>query len=159
MLVRYEGAYAATTITIREHSSGNPVAITDLSAVPTGTLLTVDVTLAYDTVRWMRDLGIVMEPAVSLSGVKVDGVVKFPSGAVIRSVEEGVGLSRRWFEIAEARIDVAIRREKQADAVVLIAEKQLAKVCITIGDDVLSTVFKVRADGGDSRLPVLLTLD
>ncbi len=32
-------------------------------------------------------------------------------------------------------------------------------LAVTIGDDVLSTVFKVRADGGDSRLPVVLSLD
>jgi tricarballylate dehydrogenase len=56
---------------------------------------------SYETACWMREKGIVMEPAVALSGIKVGNEIKFPSGAVVRAVEEGVGLSRMWFEIAE----------------------------------------------------------
>jgi tricarballylate dehydrogenase len=43
-----------------------------------------------------------MEAAVSLSGIEVDGRVKFQKGAVIRAREEGVGLSRAWFARTQA---------------------------------------------------------
>ncbi len=58
---------------------------------------------AYDTVCWMAKHGIVMEPAVSLSGIRVGNVIKWSPGAVVRARHEGVGLSRTWFEIAERR--------------------------------------------------------
>jgi tricarballylate dehydrogenase len=56
---------------------------------------------SYDTAHWMAKLGIVMEAAVSLSGIKVGNTIKWSPGAVIRARHEGVGLSRMWFEIAE----------------------------------------------------------
>ena len=63
---------------------------------------------SYDTVRWMAQQGIVMEAAVSLSGIKVGDTIKWSPGAVIRAQHEGVGLSKTWFEIA-ARHGVEIR--------------------------------------------------
>ncbi len=45
---------------------------------------------SYDTVRWLVALGIPMEPAVSLGGVKVGNVIRWPKGAIIRAVHEGV---------------------------------------------------------------------
>jgi len=68
---------------------------------------------SFDTVKWMAGLGIPMEPAVSLGGVVVDGKIKWPKGAVIRALHEGVGLSKSWFEIAE-REGVEIRYEAAA---------------------------------------------
>ncbi|MEE8248237.1 MAG: FAD-dependent tricarballylate dehydrogenase TcuA [Alphaproteobacteria bacterium] len=65
---------------------------------------------SYDAIRWMHECGIEMEPATALSGVKVGNRVTFPSGAVIRAVHEGVGLSARWFDIVEQRgIEVRYR--------------------------------------------------
>jgi tricarballylate dehydrogenase len=58
---------------------------------------------SYDTVRWMATQGITMEPALSLSGVRVGDRIKWSPGAVIRARHEGVGLSRSWFEIARQR--------------------------------------------------------
>jgi tricarballylate dehydrogenase len=58
---------------------------------------------SYDTIRWVAAQGIVMEPAVSLSGIKVGNTIKWSPGAVIRARQEGVGLSRMWFEAAERR--------------------------------------------------------
>jgi len=58
---------------------------------------------SYDTVLWMARQGIVMEAAVSLSGIKVGDTIKWSPGAVIRAQHEGVGLSRMWFEIAARR--------------------------------------------------------
>jgi tricarballylate dehydrogenase len=63
---------------------------------------------SYDTVRWMAGQGIVMEAAVSLSGIKVGDTIKWSPGAVIRAQHEGVGLSKMWFDIA-ARHGVEIR--------------------------------------------------
>jgi tricarballylate dehydrogenase len=63
---------------------------------------------SYDTVKWMAGKGIVLEPALSLSGVRVGNKIKWSPGAVIRAEHEGVGLSKGWFEIAE-RADVEIR--------------------------------------------------
>jgi tricarballylate dehydrogenase len=56
---------------------------------------------SYDTITWMAQLGMVLEPAVSLGGVRVGNRVKWSPGAIIRAQHEGVGLSRMWFEIAE----------------------------------------------------------
>ena len=57
---------------------------------------------SYDTIRWMHDYAqIPMEPAVSLSAVKVGNRVKFQKGAIVRALHEGVGLSRAWFAKTE----------------------------------------------------------
>jgi tricarballylate dehydrogenase len=62
---------------------------------------------SYDTIRWVAAQGILMEPAVSLSGIKVGDTIKWSPGAVVRARQEGVGLSRMWFESAERRgVDV-----------------------------------------------------
>ncbi|MBF8290846.1 MAG: Tricarballylate dehydrogenase, partial [Chloroflexi bacterium] len=58
---------------------------------------------SFDTVRWMVKHGIAMEPALSLSGVRVGNTVKWSPGAIIRARHEGVGLSAMWFKVAEAR--------------------------------------------------------
>jgi tricarballylate dehydrogenase len=58
---------------------------------------------SYDTVRWMAAQGITMEPALSLSGVRVGDRIKWSPGAVIRARHEGIGLSKSWFEIAQKR--------------------------------------------------------
>jgi tricarballylate dehydrogenase len=58
---------------------------------------------SYDTVRWMAQQGIVMEAAVSLSGIKVGDTIKWSPGAVIRAQHEGVGLSKMWFDVAAAK--------------------------------------------------------
>jgi tricarballylate dehydrogenase len=58
---------------------------------------------SYDTVRWVAAQGVVMEAAVSLSGIKVGDTIKWSPGAVIRAQHEGVGLSKAWFEIAASR--------------------------------------------------------
>src|SRR4029453_2445993 len=63
---------------------------------------------SYDTVAWMAKQGILLEPALSLSGVRVGNTIKWSPGAVIRAEHEGVGLSRGWFDIAE-RAGVEIR--------------------------------------------------
>ena len=58
---------------------------------------------SYETACWVADQGIEMEAAVSLAAVEFEGEVKWPSGAVIRAVHEGVGLSKMWFATAADR--------------------------------------------------------
>lgn len=58
---------------------------------------------SYDTVQWLVRLGHKLEPAVSLSAVYVDGQLKWPKGAVIRTEHEGVGLSQHWFDVAKEK--------------------------------------------------------
>lgn len=65
------------------------------------------------TVRWMKEAGILMEPAVMLGAIKFGGKTKFLSGALIRAQEEGVGLSKMWFDIVE-RHGVEVRYETRA---------------------------------------------
>src|SRR5690606_22398708 len=50
---------------------------------------------SYDTVCWVHETGwVAMEPALSLGGVRVGNVIKWPKGAIIRAEHEGVGLSQ-----------------------------------------------------------------
>jgi tricarballylate dehydrogenase len=56
---------------------------------------------SFETVGWMVKHGVVMEAAVSLSGVRVGTTIGWSPGAILRARHEGVGLSRMWFEIAE----------------------------------------------------------
>jgi len=58
---------------------------------------------SYDTACWMAHEGIRFEPAISLSSVRVDGAIKWSKGAIIRAVNEGVGLSRMWFAAAKGK--------------------------------------------------------
>ncbi|HYB44456.1 MAG TPA: FAD-dependent tricarballylate dehydrogenase TcuA, partial [Candidatus Methylomirabilis sp.] len=58
---------------------------------------------SYDTIAWMAKQGIPLEPAVSLSAVRVGDRIKWSPGAVIRARQEGVGLSKTWFEVARER--------------------------------------------------------
>lgn len=63
---------------------------------------------SYETVCWMAEQGIAFELALSLSGVRVGNVIKWPKGAIVRAAHEGVGLSRMWFNSAR-RAGVEIR--------------------------------------------------
>jgi tricarballylate dehydrogenase len=79
---------------------------------------------SYDTACWMARRGIEMEPAVSLSAVKVGNTIKWSPGAVIRAKHEGVGLSAMWFRAAE-REGVEVRYDT---AVVRLLQDQRGRV-------------------------------
>ncbi len=68
---------------------------------------------SYTTLRWMKDIGIRLEPAASLGAIKYAGKTRFVSGVAIRSRQEGVGLSKMWFGVVE-RSGVEIRYETRA---------------------------------------------
>lgn len=94
---------------------------------------------SYDTVRWMHEYaGIPMEPAVSLSAIRVGDRFKWQKGAIIRAMHEGVGLSRSWFQATNAN-----EIEVQYGAGVLdLLEDDSGSVC----------GVRVRTDGGVSEL-------
>ena len=86
---------------------------------------------SYDTVRWMVAQGIELEPDVDLGGVKVGGKVAWPSKAVLRARNAGVGLSGMWFGAAE-RQGVEIRYETKA--VRLLQDKRGRVTALTVQD-------------------------
>ena len=56
---------------------------------------------SYDTTCWLQDVGKhKFELARSVMGVKVGNQIKWPRGAIVRTVHEGVGLSAIWFKTA-----------------------------------------------------------
>lgn len=58
---------------------------------------------SYDTTCWMQDVGKhEFELARSVMGIKVGDQIKWPRGAIVRTVHEGVGLSATWFKAVEA---------------------------------------------------------
>jgi tricarballylate dehydrogenase len=88
---------------------------------------------SYDTACWMAKQGIVMEAAVSLSGIKVGNTIKWSPGAVIRARHEGVGLSRMWFEIAE-KAGVEIRYSTSAVRLIQDARGRVTGVMTRAAD-------------------------
>ena len=55
-----------------------------------------------------------MEPASTLSGIKVGNRIKWQKGAIIRAEHEGIGLSTNWFKTTEEN-SIEIRYETGAD--------------------------------------------
>lgn len=77
-------------------------------------LATILIDNSQDTIRWMKEyVGIPMEPATSLAGIKVGNKIKWQKGAVIRAEAEGVGLSKHWFAKSEQN-GIEIRYETGA---------------------------------------------
>ncbi len=57
---------------------------------------------SYDTTCWMQQVGKhEFELARSVMGIKVGNEYKWPRGAIVRTVHEGVGLSSTWFKTVE----------------------------------------------------------
>ena len=58
---------------------------------------------SYDTTCWMQAVGKHhFELARSVMGLKVGNKIKWPRGAILRTVHEGVGLSETWLTTAES---------------------------------------------------------
>jgi tricarballylate dehydrogenase len=88
---------------------------------------------SYETVRWMVRQGIEMEPAVSLSGVRVGDTIKWSPGAVIRARHEGVGLSAMWFAAAQRR-DVEIQYASSAVRLLQDGRRRVTGVVVSEDD-------------------------
>ena len=93
---------------------------------------------SFATVRWMAGLGIAMEPAVSLGGIRVGNVIKWPKGAIVRAKHEGVGLSKAWFDIARTR-GIEVRYDTGAEELVQDGDGRVAGV-IAKGPDGTATI-------------------
>lgn len=77
-------------------------------------LATLLIENSYDTMCWLQETGRhEFELALSVMGVRVGNEVKWPRGAMIRTVHEGVGLSKTWFETGE-KMGIEIRYETGA---------------------------------------------
>lgn len=94
---------------------------------------------SYETIRWMHDVnGIPMEPAASLSGIKVGNEIRWQKGAIVRAEHEGIGLSTHWFKRSEAH-GIEIRYETGAET--LLRDKRGAVVGVTVrGPDGLEDI-------------------
>ena len=77
-------------------------------------LATILIDNSFDAIRWAREFGgVPMEPATTLSGIRVGNRIKWQKGAIIRAEHEGIGLSTAWFKAAE-RNGIEIRYETAA---------------------------------------------
>ncbi len=103
-----------------------------------------------DTVNWVHKTGRVpMEAAVSLAGVKKDGVIRFQRGMVVRAEHEGVGLSTSWFRTAEEE-GVDVRYESAAVALVQDSKGRVSGVAVRgpDGADEISAKSVILGCGG-----------
>ena len=90
---------------------------------------------SYETVCWMAEQGIAFELALSLSGVRVGNVIKWPKGAIVRAAHEGVGLSRMWFNIAR-RAGVEIRYSSPVQRLVQDRKGRVSGVLVRDADGI-----------------------
>ena len=101
----------------------------DLSRMTSGRsdpeLAQILISNSYETACWMAEQGIRFEPAISLGAVKVGGVIKWAKGAIVRAANEGVGLSRMWFSIAQ-RHGVEVR---YGAAAIRLMQNSQGRVC------------------------------
>ena len=76
---------------------------------------------SYDAMCWLQESGrMKFELAHSVMGIRVGTKMKWPTGAIVRTVHEGVGLSATWFKTAEQlgieiRYDACVMRLAQSD--------------------------------------------
>ena len=112
----------------------------DLMRVTAGktdrTLAKILIGQSYKTIRWMHEYGgIPMEPAISLSAIRVGNRVKWQKGAIVRALHEGVGLSKSWFEKSQAN-GIEIRYGAAVTAVVQDENGTVTGVKISNGETV-----------------------
>ena len=113
-------------------------------------LSTILIDNSFEAIKWAHEVGgIPMEPASTLSGIKVGNRIKWQKGAIIRAEHEGVGLSTNWFKTTEKN-SIEIRYETAADD--LIRDKKGAVRGVIIkgpdGLDEVTTSAVVLGCGG-----------
>ena len=98
---------------------------------------------SYDTTCWMQDVGKHhFELAKSVMGIKVGDKIKWPRGAIIRTVHEGVGLSKQWFKTCE---DMGIEIRYEAHVLVLALDGQGAVRGVKVRGEKGLQTLKARA--------------
>jgi len=105
----YPGFHSGVPTYPHEAFTDDLMRVTDNKSDPELSKLLIDE--SYDTTCWMQDVGKHhFELAKSVMGIKVGDMIKWPKGAIVRTVHEGVGLSQQWFKTCEDR-KVEIRYE------------------------------------------------
>jgi tricarballylate dehydrogenase len=109
---KYPGFHAGCEPYTKEDFRADLMRVTNGRSDPE--LATILIDESYDTVCWIQDKGrMKFELAHSVMGVRIGGKIKWPKGALVRTVHEGVGLSKTWFETAEA-MGIEIRYDTSA---------------------------------------------
>jgi tricarballylate dehydrogenase len=97
----YPGFHAGVPKYSRETFREDLMRVTEGKSDPE--LLDLLIDASYDTTCWMQDVAKhEFELARSVMGIKVGNEYKWPRGAIVRTVHEGVGLSATWFKAVEA---------------------------------------------------------
>jgi tricarballylate dehydrogenase len=105
----YPGFHAGVPSYPREAFREDLMRVTEGKSDPELADLLIDA--SYETACWMQDVGKhEFELARSVMGIKVGNQIKWPRGAIVRTVHEGVGLSATWFKTVEA-MGIEIRYE------------------------------------------------
>lgn len=108
----YPGFHAGVPRYPREAFREDLMRVTEGKSDPELADLLIDA--SYDTTCWMQDVGRhEFELARSVMGIKVGNQYKWPRGAIVRTLHEGVGLSATWFKTAEA-MGIEVRYEAHA---------------------------------------------
>ena len=96
----YPGFHAGVPVYPREAFRDDLLRVTEGRTDPALSKILID--HSYDTACWMQDVGrMKFELARSVMGIKVGNQIKWPRGAIVRTIHEGVGLSDTWFDTAE----------------------------------------------------------
>ncbi|MGQ0522910.1 MAG: FAD-dependent tricarballylate dehydrogenase TcuA [Betaproteobacteria bacterium] len=96
----YPGFHAGVPLYPKEAFREDLMRVTDGKSDPELSELLIDA--SYDTTCWMQDVGKHhFELAKSVMGIKIGNTYKWPRGAIVRTVHEGVGLSATWFKTCE----------------------------------------------------------
>ena len=120
---KYPGFHAGVQPYTAENFRDDLMRVTDGRTDPMLSKILIDE--SWDAMCWLQDTGRhKFELAQSVMGIKVEGKVKWPVGAIIRTVHEGVGLSKTWFETGE-KVGVDIRYDH---AVVKLTQDKSGRV-------------------------------
>ena len=134
---RYDSFYEGIAPYPRKDYLDDLMRVTNGRTDPTLSRVLVD--NSKDTVLWMREVGgVLMEPAITVAGVRKGNMVVWPRGLVVRAVHEGVGLSRTWFATAAKR-GIEVRYGSAATELLLDARGRIAGVKVR-GPDGLEAI-------------------
>ena len=137
----YPGFHAGVPLYPREAFKEDLMRVTDGRSDPE--LSEILINQSYDTTCWLQDVGKhEFELAKSVMGIKVGDKIKWPRGAIVRTVHEGVGLSDTWFKTAEA-MGIEIRYDTHVLALTQSAQGHVNGVTVR-GPDGLQNL-KARA--------------
>jgi len=134
---KYPGFHAGVAPYPKEAFREDLMRVTDGRSDPE--LSTILIDNSYDAMCWLQERGrMQFELAHSVMGIRIGGKIKWPKGAIVRTVHEGVGLSQTWFETAE-KLGIEIRYETGAQR---LTQGETGRVngVVTKGPDGIATL-------------------